>query len=390
MQKSIAIIIFLFCIPFLAFNQEDKIKNWSLKGNIKNLQNTWIEDFNKDWITWSIINNRLDFKWYPNDNFTTSFGVRNQFMYGQLLQIYDTVDSDYFSNLAKDKGFFDLTHVFSTGSSYVLMSNIDRANIKFSKGKWDIRAGRQRVNWGIGLVWNPNDIFNTFDYFDFDYEERPGSDAIQLQFYPNYTSNIQLVGKLNNNEDITLAGMYKFNKWNYDIQFLSGVMESDIVIGGGWAGQIEGGGFRGEITWFADKEKISDTNGILIATIDGDYTFKNRIYAHIAMLYNSNGTTDKAGWGTFFLDQDISPKTLTLARYSIFSQIAYPVTPLLNADLSGIYNPTDHSIFIGPSLNISLTDNLNLFIISQIFIGHKNSEFGDYGSIFYIRIKNSF
>ncbi|MFC1731562.1 hypothetical protein ACFL6I_14695 [candidate division KSB1 bacterium] len=390
MQKSIAIIIFLFCIPSLAFNQEDKIKNWSLKGNIKNLQNTWIEDFNKDWITWSVINNRLDFKWYPNVNFTTSFGVRNQFMYGQLLQIYDTVDSDYFSNLAKDKGLFDLTHVFSTGSSYVLMSNIDRANIKFSKGKWDIRAGRQRVNWGIGLVWNPNDIFNTFDYFDFDYEERPGSDAIQLQFYPNYTSNIQLVGKLNNNEDITLAGMYKFNKWNYDIQFLSGVMESDIVIGGGWAGQIEGGGFRGEITWFADKEKISDTNGILIATIDGDYTFKNRIYAHIAMLYNSNGTTGKAGWGTFFLDQDISPKTLTLARYSIFSQIAYPVTPLLNADLSGIYNPTDHSIFIGPSLNISLTDNLNLFIISQIFIGDKNSEFGDYGSIFYIRIKNSF
>jgi len=390
MYKSIIVLIIIFYTPFLTFSQEEKIKNWSFKGNVKNLQNTWIEDFDKDWLTWSIINNRLDYKLYYNDNITLSFGGRNQLMYGHLIQVYNQLSPEYISDLDIDKGFLDLTHVFSNGSSYILMGNIDRANIKYSQGKWDIRAGRQRINWGIGLVWNPNDIFNTFDYFDFDYEERPGSDAIRLQFYPNYTSNIQLVAKLNNEDNLTLAGMYKFNKWNYDIQILSGLMESDIVFGGGWAGQIEGGGFRGEVTWFADKENFSDTSGVLIGCIEGDYTFKNSIYTHIAILYNSIGTTGNAGWGTFFLNQEISAKTFSLAKHSIFGQISYPLSPLIYADLSGIYNPNDNSLFIGPSLDISLMDNLNLFLLAQVFMGEAGTEFGDYGKIFYIRMKYSF
>ena len=96
-----------------AFTQDDKIKNWSFKGNVKNLQNIWIEDFNEDWLSWSIINNRIDFKWYPNDNLTASFGVRNQFMYGQLIQLYSSEYPENLSDLNKEKGFFDLTHVFS-------------------------------------------------------------------------------------------------------------------------------------------------------------------------------------------------------------------------------------------------------------------------------------
>ena len=35
-------------------------------------------------------------------------------------------------------------------------------------------AGRQRINWGQTFVWNVNDVFNAYSYFDFDYKERPG------------------------------------------------------------------------------------------------------------------------------------------------------------------------------------------------------------------------
>lgn len=33
------------------------------------------------------------------------------------------------------------------------------------------------------MAWNPNDWFNTYNYFDFDYEERPGTDAIRVRVY---------------------------------------------------------------------------------------------------------------------------------------------------------------------------------------------------------------
>ena len=56
-------------------------------------------------------------------------------------------------------------------------------------------SDRQRINWGQTLVWNPNDIFNAYSYFDFDYIERPGSDAIRLQYYPDYSSAIEMAVK---------------------------------------------------------------------------------------------------------------------------------------------------------------------------------------------------
>jgi len=72
-----------------------------------------------------------------------------------------------------DPGYFDLTKVWADGKSYVFVSTFDRANIEYTKGNFEAMVGRQRVNWGINTVWTPNDIFNSFSYFDFDYEERP-------------------------------------------------------------------------------------------------------------------------------------------------------------------------------------------------------------------------
>ena len=97
---------------------------------------------------------------------------------------------------------------------------IDRASAEYNGGKWDITLGRQRINWGINTVWTPNDIFNTFNYFDFDYEEeRPGSDAARVQYAFTPSSTIELAvspGKPAN-QNIG-AVMYRFNKWNYDFQ----------------------------------------------------------------------------------------------------------------------------------------------------------------------------
>jgi hypothetical protein len=285
----------------------------------------------------------------------------------------------------------DLTGTIARDSSYILYTNLDRLNLKFSKGKLEAIVGRQRINWGINMVWNPNDIFNTFNYYDFDYAERPGCDALRLIYYPGISSSVEAAVKIDQNHDLTMAGMFKFNRWNYDFQFMGGLMESDVVIGAGWSGNLKKAGFNGEGSWFRDKNNFADTTGIFVFSTGINYTFRNSLFLHGSFLFNSAGTTGNAGVENPFLSlSEVSPKSFTAARYSIFGQASYPFSPLISGDLSAIFNPNDLSMFIGPNINFSLSDNISLLLMSQIFIGEPGTEYGGLGGLVYLRLKWSF
>ncbi|MCD4745561.1 MAG: hypothetical protein K8R58_04625 [Bacteroidales bacterium] len=386
-------IIFLFFL-ILLFDQNilaqdsKKPKNYSLNGHLQTLETVWIEKIKNKWLTMNAINKRMDFRWYPTNTFTAHIGMRNIMNYGQMIEEYYPYLGDY---AIIDNGYLDLTRLIAKDSSYFVYLSLDRANFEFSKGNFEVKLGRQRINWSINLMWTPNDIFNTYNYFNFDYVERPGCDAAKVQYYTGMTSSVQLAYKINKDDKITFAGLYKFNKWNYDFQFLAGVMEDDLVLGTGWSGQIKGAGFNGEASYFHSKENFSDSTGVLIASTGINYTFKNSLYIHASFLFNSAGTTGPASMGSIFAIQtDISAKNFTLAKYSTFGEISYPVTPLIKANVSGIFNPNDKSVYIGPNLNFSLTENIGLLIFGQIFLGDNGTEFGDYGKMFYMRLKWSF
>jgi len=381
--------IFLFVLIILGlkvFSQDKKKLEFS--GHLQNLNTVWIQDVNSEWLSTGSIYNRLNLKWYPNQNWTFSAGARNVLNYGQLIYKYYPLYSDL---QVKDNGYVDLTGTVARDSSYILFTNLDRANVQFTKGKFVATAGRQRINWGINTVWNPNDIFNTFNFYDFDYVERPGCDAVHLQYYTGYASGYQMAFKMDANDDITAAGMYNFNKWNYDFQVLGGVMTSDVVLGAGWTGYIKSAGFTGEASYFRDKNNFADTTSIWVLSAGGNYTFKNSLFANFSFLYNSNGTTGKAGYGNqFVVIRDVSPKSFSPARASLFGQLSYPITPLIQGDISSIVNPYDGSFFIGPNVTFSLTDNIGLLLMAQVFSGTPGSEFGDIGQLYYLRLKWSF
>jgi hypothetical protein len=209
-----------------------------------------------------------------------------------------------------------------------------------------------------------------------------------MQYYTGFASSVEAAFKVDSDEKITAAAMYKFNRWNYDFQVLGGVMTDDVVLGAGWTGYIKSAGFTGEASYFRDRKEFADTTGIVILSASANYTFRNSLYISGSFLYNSNGTTGKAGWGNAFIVlRDLSPKTFTLARYSLFGQVSYPLTPLINIDLSGIVNPNDGSFFFGPNATISLTDNITLLLVGQLFYGQPGTEFGDVGQLYYLRLK---
>ncbi len=383
------ILISVFLIISISASAQEKAKSYSIIGYLQSMEMLWQNSAFDKWQSMNTITNRIDFRWYPNENIRTHIGMRNIINSGQMVRDYYPMMHDI---SMIDKGWLDLTSMIFQEKFIFMYTNLDRANIEYTAGKFVFTLGRQRINWGINLVWNPNDIFNAFNYFDFDYTERPGSDAIRIQYYTGMTSSLEFVYKMNQNNDITYAAMFKFNKWEYDFQLMGGVLnEEDYVLGFGWSGQIEGAGFMGEATYFKNIHQYADEKEVLVASITANYTFKNNWLAQVAILFNSEGTNDKAGSeNLFLLDREMSAKNFTLAKYSLFGQISLPITPLITADLSGIFNPSDKSGYLGPSIDFSLSENMSINLTSQLFLGSTASEFGDYGSMFFGRLKWSF
>ncbi len=374
-------------VPLRAFVQERKI---TVAGYVKELYMLYspenpIPGIDQDYLTTHVIHNRLNLKWYASSKLTTVVEMRNRLMFGNLVNEFP----GYQSIVDVDKGFVDLSWISAQSNNWFLHSMIDRAYLDYTSGKWQLRIGRQRVNWGVNLVWNPNDIFNAFSYFDFDYEERPGTDAVRIQYYPGTTSSAELVYKPGRDHvSSALAAMYRFSKWDYDYQFMGGQSGNDWILGGGWSGDIRGAGFRGELTHFEPRNNRSTR--ATVASVSADYTFKNSWYIHASVLFNSAGKTGKAGGMDLLFNPDMSAKHLSFARYSLFGQVSKPITPLFSGSVSGIVNPLDGSFYFGPAITYSLLNNLELMLAGQIFLGGSGTEFGDIGQLAFGRLKWSF
>lgn len=383
-------IIILLCVVFAGVSpglraQAPEQSKIDFSGYVKYLQTVNYQHFNDDWIVQDLFHNRLNFSWFPNDHFTAVFQARNRLTYGDFFDLFP----GYSDLIGSDDGLVDLSFNIADGKSYLLNSTIDRLYLDYNIKKWEITLGRHRINWGQNLIWNPNDVFNAYSFFDFDYEERPGTDALRVQYFASYTSSAEFVYQVADDFDrMSFVGLYRFNKWGYDFQFLGGEVRDDWVIGTGWSGDIAGAGFRGEFTWFYPSTRAG--NGQLVGSVSADYTFRNGFYIHAGVLYNSAGTTGKPGMPNPAILSETSAKNLTLSRGSLFGQVSYPVTPLLGAGMATIVNPFDGSHFFGPSITVAAARNLELLFSGQFFYGSVGSEFGGIGKLWFMRLRWSF
>lgn len=389
MKFRFVFIVFLF--PFFLFSQEEEPKKWSLSGYVKTLQSAYVIDninpfstSKKSVISDNLLHNRLNFKWFPTDEITVKADLRNRFFWGDQPQL---PIGDYEEQLNAANDHFDLSREWSDPSGVAWQSMIDRLYFEYVKNDWEIRLGRQRINWGISTLWNPNDIFNAYNFADFDYEERPGVDAARVKYYTGYSSSIEVaVSMFDSLENATAAAKWSFNVKGYDLQLLGGVFENEIVYGGGWAGNLKGASLKGEFTFFSplDSGKLSAA-----ATFNADYQFSNSLYANVGFLYNSNGTTSADL--TQLLNLQLSAKNLYPFRYTVFTQFGYPLNPLLNLGGALIYSPGDaNAVFFTPTVTYSLRQNLDLDFVAQVLFNDDGKNYVSPVQAGFLRVKWSY
>ncbi len=333
----------------------------------------------------NLLHARQNLRWYPVSSISGALEIKTRLVEGDAAGLF-LLEAD---PSGATETYFDWEHTFIDRERTVLVSSLDRAWISGDAGPVQVRVGRQRIAWGTNLVWNPVDLFNPSSPLDFDNEEKPGNDAIRMQVYLGPNSSVEAAASPQRESDRTTAALkLTVNRWGYDWVVLAGRRRSDTVFGGAWAGNIHGGGFRGELLFARPRRETLSIDPYLTASVEGDYTFPGSLYLHAALLYNGAGTTGNAGGEQrieAFVRGWYSP-----ARASIFGEIARNLSPLVRADLSGILNPYDGSWYFGPMLTWSVAANLDLAVLGLFFGGDAGTEFGGSGEIAMLRLKYSF
>jgi len=354
--------IFGSCVLSIAQDAEDTIhKRFDVSGYVSYLQSGVLD---KEWILNNYLHNRLNVDFYVAKNVFFYSAIRTRFIYGDNNRYVPNYDSlfDY------DEGYTDLTYVPVSENSWLLTSTIDRFYGEYTFKKIQVSAGRQRINWGQCVVWNPNDIFNTYSYFDQDYPERAGSDALRLMYYRNYASYLDCAVKINAHDSLTFAGLYKFNIFNYDVQLFGGVFEqTDYTCGAGTMGYVGANSIRAEVTYLYPMKNNQELPRSMLFSVGADRMSVNELFIRGEFLYCSNADKFSIAAVNEMYTRPATIRQLSYDRYSLLLGVQYPVTPLFAVEASGICYGLSHAYFISPLLKYSLKENLEISVLGQYF-----------------------
>ncbi|RMG72231.1 MAG: hypothetical protein D6722_05705 [Bacteroidetes bacterium] len=398
---------------------------WEINGYTKYLNSTTFTGLPAGALgsplTTNLVHHRLNLTYFASESWSFSAGLRNRLFFADGQQ--SVLGAAYARQVDQYEGLLDLSVRWAENDYVVLHSLVDRAYVSYSQGKWDVRAGRQRINWGVNLVWNPNDLFNALNFFDFDYEERPGNDAIRIQYFPGLLSRAEVAVAPGRYDSTTVAaGLYRFNTHGYDIQVLGGYFKGDLALGLGWEGNLGDAGFKGEGTWFyALEEQSWLPRQALSATLSADYVFGNGLYLSGGVLYNRLGDTTRVDFsnpqaaegsslfGNSLAGGALSAKNLFPATWSGVLTVSGNITPLFAAGGTVIYSPamaaspffdpqsqsihyatTRHLTAVIPTLTYSIRENWDLDLIGQVFLAEDQESYKHLASSVFLRLKWSY
>ncbi len=384
MKNLLSILLSLQIVLFInAQDTTDLPKKLTISGYVKDLQKLNFDKNFKELVTGNLIHNRLNIKWKPSERVTAATEFRNRLYWGEEVRL----TPGFASLLRNDNEKVNLQKAWIKSKSLVLHTNVERLYFDYQDTELNICIGRQRINWGLTTTWNPNDIFNVYNFLDFDYEERPGVDGGKAQYIFSNSFKAELAYAHTGEKNGDVAALkYAFNKWNYDMQFITGWYNSHPTLGAGWAGYIADAGFKGEAQYFFGSKDSTDHFNM---SLEGDYMFKKGWYVNVGLLYNNHGL-DKPlhNWDTINLK--LSPVNLMPTKWNVMITTAKEFTPLLSGNMSVLYAPGTNLFILFPSLQYNIAANLDVNLVWQSFFAELGNQFGAVNHQCFLRMKWSF
>lgn len=385
-KRNRKILLMSICACFLPLHlQAQGSPEADVGGYLKELGSVGIGNDLKTYHYDNILHHRLETKVSFGSYLSVQADLRTRLFHGWSVQ----QNPDFGWAIANDPGYFDLSRTLVDTDDAVLNMAIDRLQLSFEKGAWEVHAGRQRINWGKTLVWNPNDLFNAYAYLDFDYEERPGTDAVYARYSWSYASSVEGGYRLGKSwDESVLALMLRGNIGEYDVQAIAGNYYDQLALGLGWSGYLQSAGFKGELSYFGPRDQWLKEKGHVTGSLGSDYMFGNGVYLSTEFLYN--GGWDRSSNALETLVRPPRADDLFIAETGYFVQSSFSINPLTGIS-GGVLGSFDRKMLILiPQLTHSLGENTDLLILAQLLKGPVFTEITETPNLFYVRLKWSY
>jgi len=397
------IVLFLFLVLTARAQDEPVYPRLETGGYIKQLQGLYFLDqpevrlsvsggtvaldtIENPLLTDQFIHHRLNVRLHLQPGLRVHGALRTRLFYGEVVKLSPSFASEIDD---VDNDIMDMSFIWLRHSSVVGHTVADRLYLEWVFGDWEVRAGRQRINWGVSTVWNPNDVFNAYAYTDFDYEERPGSDALRVTRYFGFGHSLEVAIKASTRPDrATAALLYRFRQGNADMQVLAGFMENYWTIGGARAGSIGQAGWKIESSAFIPR--LPDGAASLAASMEFDYTIEGGWYLQGGILVNTAVTADRRIVELF--DFDLSARNLYPFPVTMLVRANWPVSPIFTTGLALLYSPaSSHPVFLAPVATLSVAQDWDLDFFGQVvFEENADSRWTSPLQALFIRVKWSY
>ncbi len=286
---------------------------------------------------------------------------------------------------------------------------LDRLNVEGYAGAWSVVLGRQRIAWGSGSFWNPTDVFNPYGPLALDPEDRPGVDALRVDWQfaavgaltlahavaprPGYTG-----GYADRSATVVRAGT-GIGSW--DLVAMVAFDRRERSLGLDLTGYLGGAGVHLEAARIHHPVRYTYLSGeslVETGTIDHwldwseavagtAYGFGDGTSLQVEWFHNTGGAVDPDAYD---LSAVAAGRLLAVGRDYAVAALSRPLSPLLTGSLAVLLNAGDGSAALVPGLDWSLAQNARLAVGVQTFTGGDRSEFGPLPVIGYALLRLSF
>ncbi len=282
---------------------------------------------------------------------------------------------------------FDLSDTITDHGRSVASHKIDRLSIGYSSAHLVVRAGRQALSWGSGLVFNPMDLIDPFVPGAIDTEYKPGADMIYGQYLFDDGGDLQVVlapraqrqGDWPDADASSFALHYHSAAGAMQFSALLARDHGDWTLGAGLGGDLHGA------AWNVELVPTRGGNGRVyasaLANVSDAAVLLNRNVTFFAeYFHNGFGVTH----GGYALDTLPVPLLDRLERGQVFDirrdyaaiGARVEATPLFNISPTLIQNLDDGGRYWFIQAVYSLSENRNLVFGAQIPDATAHSEFG--------------
>ena len=282
---------------------------------------------------------------------------------------------------------FSLTRILQEENGHILYHRLDRLAATYTTDTITVRAGRQALTWGNGLVFNPMDLLNPFAPSDVIRDYKTGDDMLVVQGYYGLFTDLQmawaprrniLTGHVSGNES-SMAGKAKWSAMGSDWDLMAARHYKDTVLGAGMVRYVMNAAWRTDITYSAHDGNFSGGTFSGVTNLDYSWVWAgHNFYGLCELYYNGFGHADPMN---SMLDADLlirmdRGEIFTLGRWYATGQVQFEAHPLVNLFLSTILNLDDASLLLQPRISWDVLASLNLLAGVDIPTGPNNTEFG--------------